>query len=152
MKIRIYTDGACRGNPGPGGWGAIILFSDKRKEISGCEEYTTNNRMELKAVIEAIKRVTRKLDNTQFKCIEVYSDSAYVVNAVKQGWLKRWKWNGWKTRNDDAVKNKDLWQELDEMLGQHKINLVKIKGHSGHKHNERVDLIAKEAIDLIAMA
>lgn len=142
MKIRIYTDGACRGNPGPGGWGAIILLKEKRQEISGNEEYTTNNRMELKAVIEAIKHIK----HLKCKTIEIYSDSAYVVNAVKNGWLKRWKWNGWKTRADEMVKNQDLWKEMDKLLSEHRINIVKIKGHSGDKHNERVDIIAKEAI------
>ena len=143
-KIRVYTDGACRGNPGPGGWGAIILLKDGKKEISGFEEYTTNNRMELMAVIKALKCCIKKYNCNS---IDVYSDSAYVVNAIKQEWLRRWKWNGFRTRAGEPVKNQDLWISLDELLKGRKINLIKIKGHNGHKHNERVDLIAKAAID-----
>lgn len=145
MKIRVYTDGACRGNPGPGGWGGIILLKDKRKEISGYEAHTTNNRMELSAVVKCLELL--KKYKKPYKGIEVYSDSAYVVNAVKNGWLKRWKFNGWLTRQGEPVKNKDLWILLDAIMSECKVTMVKIKGHSGHKHNERVDIIAKEAID-----
>lgn len=144
MKVRIYTDGACSGNPGPGGWAAIMLFDNSRQEISGYEPDTTNNRMELTAAVEALKlAITLKCDN-----IEIYSDSAYVVNAIKKEWLKKWKLNGWKTAEDKDVKNRDLWERLDKFMQRvHKTNFVKIKGHTGHKHNERVDLLAKKEIE-----
>ncbi len=143
-KIRIYTDGACSNNPGPGGWGAIILLPEGKEEVSGYEEETTNNRMELKAVISALK-VALMLD---YKRIDVYSDSAYVVNAVKQKWIRKWEFNGWKTTSKQDVKNRDLWETLSKLLKKHKrINLIKVKGHSGNKYNERADVLAKRAIE-----
>ena len=144
MKIRIYTDGACSGNPGPGGWGAVILFENEKQLISGNEHPTTNNRMELKAVVEALKIAL------QFsKKIDIYSDSAYVVNTIKNKWYKNWSLNGWKTVKKEDVKNKDLWVELIELLGHHPINLVKVKGHSGDKNNELVDKLAKREVERI---
>jgi ribonuclease HI len=144
MKVRVFTDGACSGNPGPGGWAAVLLFPDGSQEISGYEASTTNNRMELRAVLEALK-VALSLGYTR---IEVYSDSAYVVNAVKNEWFKKWSLNGWKTVKGDDVKNKDLWGRLKLLLQRSAhINFVKIKGHSGDKYNERVDMLAKQEIE-----
>lgn len=143
MKIRIYTDGACSGNPGPGGWGAVLLLPEDIKEISGYEERTTNNRMELIAVVQALRTIYKM----GFRKIDLYTDSAYVVNAVNKGWLKKWERNGWKTTSKEDVKNKDLWIKLMVILKKEcKINVIKIKGHSGHKHNERADVIAKGEI------
>ncbi len=144
MKIRIFTDGACSGNPGPGGWAAVIFFPNEKQEISGYEEDTTNNRMELKAVIEALKLVI----NMGYKKVDIYSDSAYVVNAIKNKWIKKWELNGWKTVAGKNVKNKDLWVKLQMILSKNnQINFIKIKGHNGNKHNERVDLLAKKEIE-----
>lgn len=145
MKIRVYTDGACSGNPGPGGWAALILLDDDRQEISGFEKDTTNNRMELLAVVEAIKLVL----SLGHKKIDVYSDSAYVVNAVKQNWMKKWSYNGWKTSSQTDVKNKDLWIRLANLLKESKdIKLVKVAGHSGDKNNDTVDRLAKREVVL----
>jgi len=143
MKVRIYTDGACSGNPGPGGWAARLLLPNDSQEISGFEEDTTNNRMELQAVVQAIKLALF----LGYKKIDVYSDSAYVVNAVKKGWIKRWSRNGWKTSRQEDVKNKDLWILLLSLLKESKdIHLIKVAGHSGHEHNEAVDQLAKRQI------
>lgn len=141
--MRIYTDGACSENPGPGGWGAVFDFENKLETISGHEAYTTNNRMELTSVIKAIEKAI------ELKCekIEIYSDSAYVVNAVNQNWIKKWKQNNWVTTQGSTVKNKDLWQKLIKLfeLGL-SISLVKVKGHAGNALNEMVDNLAKEEI------
>lgn len=144
MKMRIYTDGACSGNPGPGGWGAVILFPKGKQEMSGFESQTTNNRMELKAVIEALK-LTISLNH---KSISVYSDSAYVVNAINNGWIKNWYNNGWKTVSKDDVKNKDLWIEMIELISNENINIemIKVKGHSDNIYNNRCDEIARKEI------
>jgi ribonuclease HI len=143
MKIRIFTDGACSGNPGPGGWAARILHDTGCVEISDWAPDTTNNRMELKAVVEALKH--KSCDD---KKIDLYSDSAYVVNAVNKGWLKTWSLNGWKTTTGDHVKNADLWMDLYTQLKHNRrINIIKIKGHSGDANNERVDVLAKNARD-----
>lgn len=139
-KIKIYTDGACSGNPGPGGWGAILIFEENYKEISGCEKETTNNKMELQAVIEALKLV-------KYPCeIEIYSDSAYVVNAFKQKWIDNWIKNNWKTSDKKEVKNVDRWTELLELLEQHKYTFIKVKGHSDNKYNNRCDELATSQI------
>lgn len=138
--LRIYTDGACSGNPGPGGWAAVLLYGDKRKEISGFEADTTNNRMEVLAVI-------RGLEAIKLPCpVEVYSDSAYVVNAVKQNWISNWKRNGWKNSNKQDVKNQDLWVILDELNAKYKPNYIKVKGHAGDPENERCDELARGEI------
>lgn len=143
LKIKAYTDGACSGNPGPGGWAAVLLFPEGKQEISGYEQETTNNRMELNAVIQAIKLAT---DLGYFR-MDVYSDSAYVVNAVKLEWIKKWQLNGWKTVRGENIKNKDLWVKLLSLIKKYrKVNLVKVKGHSGDINNERVDVLAKKAI------
>lgn len=144
MKIRIYTDGACSGNPGPGGWAAIILFEHDKQEISGYELDTTNNRMELRAAVEALQLSL----NLGHKKIDLYSDSAYVVNAVKNKWIKKWGENGWKTVNREPVKNKDLWLKLVSLLSKSSdINFIKVKGHSGDKNNEKVDTLAKREVE-----
>ncbi len=144
QRVEIFTDGACSGNPGAGGWGVILRCRDVEKELSGSEKETTNNRMEMTAVINALKAL---------KCpcnITLYTDSKYVMDGVNE-WLPNWKKNGWKTANKKtAVKNVDLWQVLDELLGQHEIRWVWVKGHNGHPENERVDTLAREAIKTLA--
>lgn len=138
--VEIYTDGACSGNPGPGGWGAILVSGEKEKEISGSAESTTNNRMELIAAIEALKRLKKPCR------VKLHSDSAYLVNAFRLGWLINWKRNGWKNSTKQTISNLDLWQELDRLSGIHGIEWIKVKGHSGHEYNERCDALAVTAI------
>ena len=121
---------------GPGGWGAVLMYNDNKKEISGYNENTTNNIMEITAVIEALKLL-------KYECeVEVYSDSAYVVNAFKQKWIDNWKRNNWKTSNKDNVKNKELWQELDKLVNFHKVKFTKVKGHADNEWNNRCDELA----------
>ena len=138
--LKIYTDGACRGNPGIGGWGAILKYESSIKEINGFEKETTNNIMELKAVIESLKQLNRKCN------IIITTDSNYVKNGITK-WIHNWKLNGWKTSNKKPVKNKNLWIELDTLSSQHQIKWEWIKGHSGHPENERADALANLAID-----
>ena len=139
-EITIYTDGACSGNPGPGGWGAILMYKDNKKEISGGKKDTTNNVMELTAVIEALKLV-------KFPCkIKVYSDSAYVVNGVLQGWIYNWIKKNWKTADGKPVKNKELWETLYNFTKVHKIEFIKVKGHADNEFNNRCDELARNAI------
>jgi len=146
-RIKIYTDGACSGNPGPGGWAAVIFLNAvRKKEISGFEPNATNNRMELTAVVKAIKYIAL-LEGEKGRKINIYSDSAYVVNAVKSSWIKKWECNGWKTVRGDDIKNKDLWLQLLELVKEHKVNMIKIKGHVGDFHNESADLLAKAEIE-----
>lgn len=136
--VEIFTDGACSGNPGAGGWGVILRYGATEKELCGGAPETTNNRMELTAVIEALKALKRECDLT------IYTDSRYVMDGVQQ-WLPNWKANGWRTTNKkSAVKNLDLWQELDALLPLHKIKWVWVKGHNGHLENERVDKLARD--------
>jgi ribonuclease HI len=143
-KIRIYTDGACSGNPGPGGWAAILLFDSSRQEISGYEADTTNNRMELVAVHESLKLAI----SLGYKKIDVYTDSAYVVNAKNKGWLRKWQENGWQNKDHEPVKNKEVWKPLSEMLNKYRdVNFIKVKGHSDNEHNNRCDLLAKREIE-----
>lgn len=138
-RIEIFTDGACSGNPGKGGWGAILRHKDIEKELSGAEMETTNNRMELTAVIEALKALKTKC------IITLYTDSRYVMDGINE-WLPNWKKNNWKTTNKKSdVKNVDLWQVLDELVKQHEIKWIWVKGHAGHIENERVDKLAREA-------
>lgn len=139
-KVEIYTDGACSGNPGKGGWGAILIYGDVKKEISGAERETTNNRMELTAPIEALKLLKRPCDVT------LYSDSAYLINAFKQGWIYNWQMNGWKTADKKDVKNKELWEQIYEFTQIHKIEWVKVKGHSDNEYNNLCDKMAVNAI------
>lgn len=144
MKVRIYTDGACSGNPGPGGWAAVILLSNDKQEISGHEIETTNNRMELRAVLESLRLAVKICT---YSTIDIYSDSAYVVNAVEKGWLHKWKWNQWRTVKSDEVKNKDLWVQLEKLLYKHNnVTLFKVKGHNGNKYNEICDKLAKAEV------
>ena len=140
-KVIIYTDGACSGNPGPGGWGAILMYKDNKKEISGGKKNTTNNEMELTAVIEGLKLL-------KYPCeVELYSDSAYVVNAFLQKWIDNWVKNNWKTSNKEPVKNQELWKELYDLTKKHKVKFIKVKGHSDNEFNNRCDELARNAID-----
>lgn len=138
--VIIYTDGACRGNPGPGGWGAIILFSKNEKILSGAEEHTTNNRMELTAAIEALKALKEPCS------VELYTDSQYVQKGITE-WFVKWKNNNWKKSDKKPIKNVDLWQALHEYVGLHKITWHWVRGHSGTEGNEKADEIANLAID-----
>ena len=140
-EVTIYTDGACSGNPGPGGWGAILMYKDNKKEISGGKKDTTNNVMELTAVIEALKLL-------KYPCkVNVYSDSAYVVNAFLQNWIIGWQRNNWKTSSDKKdVKNKELWQELIALTKVHDVTFFKVKGHADNEYNNRCDELARNAI------
>lgn len=143
-KVTIYTDGACSGNPGPGGWGSILMAGNNQKEISGGQKDTTNNIMELTAVIEALKLLKRPCE------VDLYSDSAYVVNAFLQDWISGWIKNNWKNSSKEEVKNKELWQELVELTQTHKVTFHKVKGHSDNEYNNRCDELARNAIKTIA--
>ncbi len=138
-EVEIYTDGACQGNPGPGGWGAILRYKGTEKEISGGEKSTTNNRMELMAVISALRLLKEPCSVT------LYSDSQYVCNALKLGWAKKWEANGWMRNKHDPALNPDLWQELLKLYDSHKVKIIWVKGHSGHPENERCDRLASAA-------
>lgn len=138
--VYIYTDGACSGNPGPGGWGAILMYNEHKKEISGALKETTNNIMEITAVIEALKLLKHKCN------VKIYSDSAYVVNAFNNGWIHNWIKNGWKTSGKEPVKNKELWITLYEFTKMHNIEFIKVKGHSDNEYNNRCDYLATSAI------
>lgn len=139
-KVIIYTDGACSGNPGPGGWGAILMCDGAKKEISGGNKDTTNNIMEITAVIEGLKLL-------KYPCeVEVYSDSAYVVNAFNQNWISGWKKNGWKNSSKEEVKNRELWEELDALTSFHDVTFIKVKGHSDNELNNRCDEMARNEI------
>ena len=135
-KVKIYTDGACSGNPGVGGWGAILFYKDEKREISGYEENTTNNKMELTAAIKALERLKEPCE------VELYSDSAYLVNAFLEGWLTKWQMNGFKSSNKKPVQNVDLWQKLIELNNIHKITWIKVKGHADNVYNNRCDALA----------
>lgn len=137
-EVTIYTDGACLGNPGPGGWAAILYFKNNKKEIVGGNTGTTNNRMELKAVILALKSLPQSYKVT------IFTDSKYLHDALVKGWLIRWQKNGWQTSSKTAVKNQDLWKELIPLLKKHQITMKWVKGHDGQPENERCDLLAKK--------
>lgn len=137
--IDIYTDGACSGNPGPGGWGAVLRYGEREKCLSGAAPETTNNRMEMQAVIEALSALSRPCD------INLFTDSKYVMQGINE-WLPRWQANGWRTASKKPVKNKDLWQELTKQLQRHNVNWHWVKGHSGDPGNERADELARTAI------
>lgn len=139
--IEIFTDGACRGNPGPGGWGALLRFQGKEKRLSGAEADTTNNRMEMQAVISALEA----LKHSRYSIV-LTTDSRYVQDGITQ-WLAQWKKRGWKTAAKKPVKNEDLWRKLDQLAAEHDIDWRWVKGHSGHTENELVDQLANEAID-----
>lgn len=134
--VVIYTDGACSGNPGPGGWAAILMAGGAKKELSGGESNTTNNRMELMGVISGLKALTRPCN------VEVHSDSAYVVNAFSQNWIGKWASNGWKNSAKADVANTDLWKELLELTKIHNVTFVKVKGHADNEYNNRCDELA----------
>ena len=139
-EVTIYTDGACSGNPGPGGWGAMLMYKGNKKEISGGKENTTNNVMELTAVIEGLKLL-------KFPCkVKLYSDSAYVVNGFNQKWIYGWIKNGWKNSSKEPVKNKELWQELYNLTQKHEVEFIKVKGHADNEYNNRCDELARNAI------
>lgn len=137
--VIIYSDGACSGNPGPGGWGAVLIYGDKRREISGGEPLTTNNRMELMAAMEALSALKRSC------VVELHTDSQYVRNGITD-WINTWKVNGWRTAGKDPVKNADLWQALDAARQRHTITWRWVKGHSGEPENERADELAREGM------
>ena len=142
-KILIYTDGACSGNPGPGGWSAILMYKEHKKEISGGDNETTNKSMEMTAVVNALKQLKKRYNYE----IEVYSDSAYVVNAFDKGWIYNWQKNNWKTASKEPVKNKELWEELYDLTKKHKVNFIKVKGHSDNEYNNRCDELARGEIE-----
>ena len=135
-KIEIFTDGACSGNPGKGGWGAILRFGEHQKELSGGEKNTTNNRMELTAVIEALKALKEPCE------VVITTDSKYVSDAVTLGWAENWRKNGWKKADKKPALNVDLWEQLLQLLSQHKVTFNWVKGHAGHVENERCDQLA----------
>jgi ribonuclease HI len=139
-KVEIFTDGACRGNPGPGGWGALMRFGGVTKKIKGAADHTTNNRMEMMAVIQALSALTRKCD------VVITTDSQYVQKGVTE-WMAQWKKRNWKTADKKNVKNEDLWRQLDELVQAHHIEWHWVRGHNGHTENELVDELANQAID-----
>jgi ribonuclease HI len=148
-KVTIYTDGACSGNPGPGGWAAILISGEHEKEISGHDLQTTNNRMELTAAIEALRALKRPCE------VNIYSDSSYLIQCFNEKWMETWKRNGWKRAKKiknrvayEPVMNLDLWQELDRLLQTHQVQWQKVKGHAGEHYNERVDALAVEQTKL----
>jgi len=139
-KVVLYTDGACSGNPGIGGWGAVLSYGGAEKEISGYEDSTTNNRMEITAVVMGLKAL-------KYPCeVDIYSDSAYVVNAFSEGWIYGWKKRGWKKADGKDVLNRDLWEELDSLCHTHKTKFIKVKGHADNEKNNRCDFLATSAI------
>ena len=140
--VEIYTDGACKGNPGVGGWGAILRFGDTEKELFGGVTSTTNNRMEMTAVIEALRALSRSCDAI------VFTDSSYVQKGISE-WIHGWKRNGWKTAGKKPVKNADLWQTLDQLAAGHKIEWRWVKGHAGHPENERADQLANRGVESV---
>ena len=140
-RVTLYTDGACSGNPGLGGYGGILIYQDVKKEYYGAEKDTTNNRMEVMAVIVGLKRL-------KYPCVvDVYSDSAYTLNAYLNGWIHTWKQNGWKKADKKPAQNVDLWEALLKLLDTHKVEIVWVKGHAGHPENERCDKLATTAIE-----
>ena len=138
--VDIYTDGACRGNPGPGGWGAILVYQGKEKELSGGEPETTNNRMELMAAISGLEALKEPC------AVTLYSDSKYIVDAFLEGWVYSWRKQGWR-RGKDELKNPDLWERLYELTEKHEVTFVWVKGHNGHDYNERCDKLATDFAD-----
>ena len=140
-KVDIYTDGACRGNPGKGGWGAILVYNGREKELSGGEKETTNNRMELTAAIKALRQLREPCEVT------LTSDSKYLTDAIIKGWVKSWKAKGWKKSDGSKALNVDLWEELLPLLDTHKVTFVWVKGHHGHPYNERCDALATAYAD-----
>ncbi|NLW46174.1 MAG: ribonuclease HI [Firmicutes bacterium] len=139
--VAIYTDGACSGNPGPGGWAAILIHNGNEREISGSEPHTTNQRMELKAAIEGLKTL-------KYPCeVQLYSDSAYLINAFRQNWLGNWLVNGWQNSQKKPIENRDLWEELLRLANIHQVEWIKVPGHRDNEYNNRCDLLARNAIN-----
>ena len=138
--VTIYTDGACSKNPGPGGWGCVLICGSYRKESSGNAAETTNNRMELTAAIEALRMLKRSCS------VDLYTDSAYLCNAFEKGWLNHWRRNGWKTANKHEVENRDLWEQLNTLCDTHEVRFHKVKGHADNEENNRCDKLARSAI------
>jgi len=139
-EVTIYTDGACSGNPGPGGWAAVLIYGDNKKEISGGENRTTNQRMEMYAALEGLKALKEPCR------VKVYSDSAYLVNAFRRNWLQKWQRNGWLTVQKRPVENQDLWRALLKECGRHRVTWHKVTGHSDNRLNNRCDQLARQAI------
>jgi ribonuclease HI len=137
--VELWTDGACLGNPGPGGWAALLRWNDQEREIVGGDPQTTNNRMELRAVLEGLRALKRPVE------VHVHTDSAYVQRAFTEGWLERWQRNGWRTAAKKPVENQDLWESLLEAAGPHTVRFTRVKGHAGVELNERVDVLAAQA-------
>jgi len=137
QTVKIYTDGACSGNPGAGGWASVLIFGDKKKEISGFDPNTTNNRMEIMAAIQGMLALKSSAYN-----VEIISDSSYLVNAINKGWLENWKKNNWKTSNKEEVKNQDLWAQIDELNAKYKPKYTWVKGHASNEYNNRCDELA----------
>ena len=142
-RVEIYTDGSCRGNPGVGGWGAVLIYGAHKRELSGGEAQTTNNRMELTAVIEALSLLKEPCE------VILTSDSKYVIDALEQGWAEGWKRRGWKKADKSPALNPDLWEKLLELVHRHQVTTVWVKGHAGHPYNERCDQLATEFADKI---
>ena len=138
-KVKIYTDGACSGNPGPGGYGVILQYGDKRKELSKGYRNTTNNRMELMAIIAGLSALKEPCE------VDLYTDSQYIVNTVTKGWAERWKKNGWKRNKKEKAKNPDLWEKILDLLKIHNVSFHWVRGHAGHAENERCDQLAVRA-------
>jgi len=141
-QVQVFTDGACSGNPGPGGWGVVLRFGDKERELCGGADNTTNNRMELTAAIEGLRALNEPCE------VVLTTDSTYVKDGITR-WLANWKKNGWKTAAKKAVKNQDLWQELDKQTSRHAVQWQWVKGHSGHSENERADALANQGMDKV---
>ena len=140
--VEIYTDGACKGNPGVGGWGALLRYAGHEREIFGGEQLTTNNRMELLAAIRALESLKRPCK------VHLHTDSQYVQKGISE-WIHNWKRRGWKTANKEPVKNADLWRELDQLASQQKVEWIWVKGHAGHIENERADVLARRGVELV---
>lgn len=138
-EVILYTDGACSGNPGPGGWGALLMWKGKEKEMTGGSPDTTNNRMEMTAVIEGLKALKKPCH------VKIHSDSALIVNTFKQGWIENWQKRGWKKSNKKPVENRDLWEAMLKAMEPHKIDWIKVKGHADNQLNNRVDELAVQA-------
>ncbi|MHB2019406.1 MAG: ribonuclease HI [Candidatus Xenobia bacterium] len=136
-KVEVYTDGSCLGNPGPGGWAAILVYKGHERELTGGEPLTTNNRMELMGALQGLQALKEPCEVT------LYSDSQYMVRAFNEGWIEKWRHNGWKTSGKDAVKNQELWEAVWEAARRHRIRWEYVRGHSGHSYNERCDELAR---------
>ena len=141
-RVTIYCDGACSGNPGPGGWGALLMYKNAKKEIAGFDTDTTNNRMELLACIEALKNLKESCE------VSVHTDSAYLFNAYDKKWIESWKNRGWRKADKKPLENIDLWQTLDTLVANHNVRFFKVKGHADNEYNNRADLLATEQIKL----